>query len=183
LTRKSRAIAEISRVAEIKNGLNISRASFSFHAPASHFTRQLLISPASFSFHASAIRLLASATSFQRGDGSVYHSRLMKRTRLALFTLVLGASIGSAPPVQERLVPIDPQRVQDQDTMTWKDYRPIPGATWADPTRRGERVFRVALIAVDFEDQPFVITQTKGSDLRQPAGRPREARRCAAVLC
>ena len=89
----------------------------------------------------------------------------MKRTRLALFTLVLGASIGSAPPVQERLVPIDPQRVQDQDTMTWKDYRPIPGATWADPTRRGERVFRVALIAVDFEDQPFVITQKKGSDL------------------
>ena len=89
----------------------------------------------------------------------------MKPTRLALLTLVLGASIGSAPPVQERPVPIDPQRVQDQDTMTWKDYRPIPGATWADATRKGERVFRVALIAVDFEDQPFVITQKKGSDL------------------
>ena len=60
---------------------------------------------------------------------------------------------------------MDPQRVQDQDTMTWKDYRPIPGATWADATRKGERVFRVALVAVDFEDQPFVITMKKGSDL------------------
>lgn len=50
--------------------------------------------------------------------------------------------------------------------MTWADYRPIPGVNWADPNRKGsERNFRVALIAVDFPDQPFVITQPKGSDL------------------
>ena len=29
--------------------------------------------------------------------------------------------------------PIDPQRVQDQDDMTWADYKPIPGTNWADP--------------------------------------------------
>ncbi|MCK7476382.1 MAG: hypothetical protein M0C28_01445 [Candidatus Moduliflexus flocculans] len=29
--------------------------------------------------------------------------------------------------------PIDPQRVQDQDTMTWADYRPIPGTQLGRP--------------------------------------------------
>ena len=49
--------------------------------------------------------------------------------------------------------------------MTWKDYRPIPGTTWADNSVPGSRVLRVALVAVDFPDQPFVITMPKGSDL------------------
>ena len=93
----------------------------------------------------------------------------MKPTCFALLAIALAASIGSSPAVQERTGSLDPQRVQDQDTMTWKDYRPIPGATWADATRKGERVFRVALVAVDFEDQPFVITMKKRSD---PFGNP-----------
>jgi M6 family metalloprotease-like protein len=62
-------------------------------------------------------------------------------------------------------VPLDRQQVQDQDTMTWADYRPIPGARWADNAVTGERVLRVALVAVDFPDQPFVITMPKQSDL------------------
>jgi M6 family metalloprotease-like protein len=49
--------------------------------------------------------------------------------------------------------------------MTWSDYRPIPGTNWADNSVPGERVLRVALVAVDFPDQPFVITQKKQSDL------------------
>ena len=49
--------------------------------------------------------------------------------------------------------------------MTWGDYRPIPGTNWADPGRRGERNLRVALVAIDFPDQPFVITLPKRSDL------------------
>jgi hypothetical protein len=61
--------------------------------------------------------------------------------------------------------PIDPQQVQDQDTMTWSDYRPIPGANWGDNAVPGARVLRVALVAVDFPDQPFVITEPRGSDL------------------
>jgi M6 family metalloprotease-like protein len=62
--------------------------------------------------------------------------------------------------------PIDPQKVQDQDTMTWADYRPIPGHNWADPSPvPSKKQFRVALIAVDFPDQPFVITLPRHSDL------------------
>jgi len=61
--------------------------------------------------------------------------------------------------------PIDPQVVQDQDDMTWDDYRPIPGRNWADPSLVPERKFRMALVAVDFPDQPFVITLPRNSDL------------------
>src|SRR3990172_6005251 len=65
--------------------------------------------------------------------------------------------------------PIDPQAVRDQDEMTWADYRPIPGTNWGDRSRPVERALKVALIAIDFEDQPFVITQPKHSD---PFGNP-----------
>lgn len=61
--------------------------------------------------------------------------------------------------------PIDPQVIQDQDKMTWDDYKPIPGRNWADPGLVPERKFRMALVAVDFPDQPFVITLPRGSDL------------------
>ncbi|MBC6463584.1 hypothetical protein, partial [Actinomadura sp. HBU206391] len=68
---------------------------------------------------------------------------------------------GHAPPLQ----PIDPQRWQDQQDMTWNDYKPIPGVSWATngavPT---DRALRVALVAIDFPDQPFVITKPKHSD-------------------
>jgi M6 family metalloprotease-like protein len=62
--------------------------------------------------------------------------------------------------------PLDPQRVVDQQDMTWADYRPIPGVNWADPSLvPGKKQFRVALIAVDFPDQPFVVTLPRKSDL------------------
>jgi M6 family metalloprotease-like protein len=61
--------------------------------------------------------------------------------------------------------PLDPQRWQDQQDMTWQDYHPIPGVDWADPALVPTRKLRVALVAVDFPDQPFVITLPKGSDL------------------
>ncbi|MGH7500474.1 MAG: M6 family metalloprotease domain-containing protein [Longimicrobiales bacterium] len=84
---------------------------------------------------------------------------------LVLNTTACDAAGGSeAPPL-----PIDPQDVQDQDDMTWADYAPIPGHDWADPTLVPERKFRIALIAMDFPDQPFVITLPKQSD---PFGNP-----------
>ena len=50
--------------------------------------------------------------------------------------------------------------------MTWDDYRPIPGTNWARSVADADaRTLRVALVAVDFEDQPFVITLPKQSDL------------------
>ncbi len=72
-------------------------------------------------------------------------------------------SAGAAPG------PIDPQRVQDQDTMTWADYHPIPGRNWADPALKPARGFRLAVVGIDFPGQPFVITLPKGSD---PFGNP-----------
>jgi M6 family metalloprotease-like protein len=61
--------------------------------------------------------------------------------------------------------PIDPQQVQDQDDMTWADYKPIPGVDWTDPKHVPERTIKIALVVADFEDQPFVITLPKKSDL------------------
>jgi M6 family metalloprotease-like protein len=60
---------------------------------------------------------------------------------------------------------IDPQKIQDQQDMTWSDYHAIPGKNWADTTLVPKRIMRIALVAVDFDDQPFVITLPKHSDL------------------
>ena len=61
--------------------------------------------------------------------------------------------------------PIDPQVVRDQYDMTWDDYVPIPGATWNDPTRVASvKTIRLAVLAADFPDQPFLMTMPKGSD-------------------
>src|SRR5262249_38197889 len=65
--------------------------------------------------------------------------------------------------------PIDPQKVQDQDAMTGADYKPIPGKDWADPNLKPERTLTLALVAIDFDDQPFVMTLPKHSD---PFGNP-----------
>src|SRR5918995_5559709 len=93
----------------------------------------------------------------------------MKTVCLLLLALLVAAPLPRAPldrQAPEQAAPIDPQRVQDQDTMTWDDYRPIPGTKWTDPSLKPTvRTLRVALVAVDFEDQPFVITLPKQSDL------------------
>jgi hypothetical protein len=72
-------------------------------------------------------------------------------------------------PALHELPPMDPQVVQDQDDMTWDDYVPIPGRNWADPSLEPERGFKLAVVAIDFPDQPFVITLPEGSD---PFGNP-----------
>jgi len=64
---------------------------------------------------------------------------------------------------------MDPQAVQDQDDMTWDDYRPIPGQNWADPSLVPARGFKLAVVAIDFPDQPFVVTLPRESD---PFGNP-----------
>lgn len=53
--------------------------------------------------------------------------------------------------------------------MTWNDYHPIPGFDWSNQSLKPERYFKLAVVAVDFPDQPFVITLPKGSD---PFGNP-----------
>ena len=78
-------------------------------------------------------------------------------------------AVCSEPLREHAAAPLDPQRVQDQQEMTWDDYRPIPGMNWSDPALVPARTLRIALVAVDFEDQPFVITLPRGSD---PFGNP-----------
>ncbi len=102
-----------------------------------------------------------------------------RATLLYVLGAVVGAALIAAPPAladpqplqpTPTMRPIDPQLVQDQDVMTWDDYRPIQNTSWADPdgvpTTRG---LRILLVAVDFNDQPFVVTQPKFSD---PFGNP-----------
>ena len=90
---------------------------------------------------------------------------------VACLSLILSTSTASqsGKPAGGSLPPIDPQRVQDQDLMTWNDYRPIPGHNWADPSIKPERGFRLAVVGIDFPGQPFVISLPKGSD---PFGNP-----------
>jgi M6 family metalloprotease-like protein len=85
---------------------------------------------------------------------------------VSLASLATGAQ---RPGVAPQTPILDAQQVQDQDDMAWADYRPIPGTNWADTARTPERAIRVALVAIDFADQPFVITLPKQSD---PFGNP-----------
>jgi len=98
------------------------------------------------------------------------HERRDAATTILAYAMGLAALVAACggDPQGEAVPPIDPQVVQDQDDMTWDDYRPIPGAAWADSVEP-ERGFRIALVAVDFPDQPFVITQPRHSD---PFGNP-----------
>jgi M6 family metalloprotease-like protein len=101
-------------------------------------------------------------------------------TRVAMSIVLAVAAVSvpvqaapGAPGVLAIDDPIDPQVWQDQQNMTWADYRPVPGADWANPARvPSQRRLRVALVAVDFPDQPFVITQPQFSD---PFGNPQIA--------
>ncbi|MBF9134564.1 M6 family metalloprotease domain-containing protein [Plantactinospora sp. S1510] len=55
---------------------------------------------------------------------------------------------------------LDPQSWQNPDTMTWDDYVAVPNRNWADPAVSGSvRDFRIALVTLDYPDQPFVVTQ------------------------
>ncbi|MFD0887590.1 M6 family metalloprotease domain-containing protein [Streptosporangium algeriense] len=67
--------------------------------------------------------------------------------------------------------PIDPQNWKNPDHMTWADYRKPPGTNWADPSVKGsKRTFRGALVLLDYSNQPFVVTQPKGSSVfRNPS--------------
>jgi hypothetical protein len=54
--------------------------------------------------------------------------------RILALPLTLTLAVADTPQKPQQVPPpIDPQRVQDQDDMTWSDYRAIPGIDWADP--------------------------------------------------
>lgn len=93
------------------------------------------------------------------------------RTFGAVFAAVaLGAPAAAHGAAADFPPPIDKQVVQDQYDMTWNDYKPVPGRNWADTSLvPSVRNLKIAVVAIDFSDQPFVITQPKHSD---PFGNP-----------
>ncbi|KAJ3481338.1 hypothetical protein NLJ89_g12220 [Agrocybe chaxingu] len=93
----------------------------------------------------------------------------MKATLLTLAGAVLHANVATAIPLALPKDPfkiIDPQEWVNPDAMVWDDFVAPPGTNWADPSRTGSiRNFNIALVAVDYPDQPFVVTQTAGSTI------------------
>ncbi|MEU6719269.1 M6 family metalloprotease domain-containing protein [Nonomuraea sp. NPDC046802] len=62
--------------------------------------------------------------------------------------------------------PIDPQNYELPDTMTWDDYKAVPGTRWNDPAKKGSiKNFKGAVVLVDYPDQPFVVTRPKNSTI------------------
>ena len=111
-------------------------------------------------------------------------SSIPKYARALPLILALGPVAIPAFQAAKTTAPIDPQKVQDEQDMTWADYHPIPGASWSDPSLKpSKKQFKVALIAVDFDDQPFVVTLPKHSDLfGNPQIDPVRARPSPAIL-
>ncbi|MEV0894407.1 M6 family metalloprotease domain-containing protein [Promicromonospora sp. NPDC050262] len=65
----------------------------------------------------------------------------------------------------------DPQDWTDQAEMTWEDYTPVRPAEWdsAETSSGSDVQYRTAVILLEFEDQPFLITQDPQS---HPFGNP-----------
>ncbi|GLY83526.1 M6 family metalloprotease domain-containing protein [Actinoallomurus iriomotensis] len=62
--------------------------------------------------------------------------------------------------------PIDPQDYELPDTMTWDDYKAIPGTHWNDPAEKGSiKNFKGALVLVDYPNVSFVISRPKNSTI------------------
>jgi len=59
---------------------------------------------------------------------------------------------------------LDAQNWENPDNMTWDDYVPPPNTNWSDPLRRGfSRNFNIALVAIDYPDEPFVVMLSPNS--------------------
>jgi hypothetical protein len=81
---------------------------------------------------------------------------------------------GREPATESGLGPIvaaDPQLWEDQAEMTWDDYVPVRPEAWnsAATSQGSESQYQTAVILLDFEDQPFLITQEPGT---HPFGNP-----------
>ncbi|HEX6327154.1 MAG TPA: M6 family metalloprotease domain-containing protein [Jiangellaceae bacterium] len=76
-----------------------------------------------------------------------------------------GTGIAAQNPATEStsgpIVAADPQQWTDQADMTWNDYVPVRPPEWnsAETSSGTENQYRTAVILLDFQDQPFVITQ------------------------
>ena len=83
---------------------------------------------------------------------------------LAATFLATPAEATAIDPTSGPFKVVDPQNWENPDTMTWGDFKAAPGTDWSDPARRGSvRNFNIALVTLDYPDQPFVVTQAPRS--------------------
>lgn len=103
------------------------------------------------------MRLLSTRRPVRRALlGAAVAAALIVPTGGATATAAPGNPAGGGGPFEI----LDPQYWQNPDTMTWDDWVPVPGRNWADPTVTGSvRNFDIALVTLDYPDQPFVVTQ------------------------
>jgi len=88
--------------------------------------------------------------------------------------IAVGPASAQAPPdaVNHPLLqPIDAQNWVDQGELTWDAYTPIRPPEWnsAATSQGSQSQYKTAIILVDYDDQPFLITQEPGS---HPFGNP-----------
>lgn len=84
---------------------------------------------------------------------------MSRALRLLCAALSGTAALASVHPQYEPFKPIDAQNWVNPDDMTWADYKAPPGTNWSDPNRIGsERNFNIALVVVDYDNLPFVIS-------------------------
>ncbi|KAH8897765.1 M6 family metalloprotease domain-containing protein [Thozetella sp. PMI_491] len=86
----------------------------------------------------------------------------------AFMALAAGAGVAGAVPctMRDPFKVLDPQNWVNPDDMTWAEFVHPPGTNWSDPTQKGwSRNFNIALVTVDYDDQPFVITQPPGATI------------------
>ena len=86
------------------------------------------------------------------------------------------APSAAIPPDAENhplLQPIDAQNWVDQGELTWDDYTDVPDRKpeYYDPTASvgSQNQYKTAIILIDFQDQPFLISQPPES---HPFGNP-----------
>src|SRR5918992_4922586 len=101
------------------------------------------------------------------------------RAAVALAAVMLMASLAATasaeiPPDAANhplLQPIDEQAWVDQGELTWDAYTPIRPESWNDTTGSdgSQSQYRTAVILLQFQDQPMLITQAAGS---HPFGNP-----------
>jgi M6 family metalloprotease-like protein len=117
-------------------------------------------------------------TDLRAGRGAI--AAAVAAVLVATFATAPAATAAPTDPAAGPFRVLDPQNWENPDTMTWDDYVAPPGTNWSDPAVRGSvRNFDIALVTLDYPDQPFVVTQPARSTIfgnPQPsaAGLPRD---------
>ncbi|GAA4712899.1 M6 family metalloprotease domain-containing protein [Phytohabitans rumicis] len=99
---------------------------------------------------------------------TVHARRLAAVAAFALIAGLAAVPVSTVPAsaTGDAFRPIDRQRWENPDDMTPADYRRPPGTNWSDPTATGSvRNFKVALVTLDYPDQPFAVTQPAHSTI------------------